>query len=82
MQGDTKEGCKPTGDIVSQMAAGSVEILTDATEENIRKHLGLDAPNYVQYGRWLGMIRDHHGSFSGLFSRQPWIIPMVPDTSH
>ena len=55
------------GDIVSQMAAGSVGIFTDATEENIRKHLGLDAPNYVQYGRWLGMIRDHHGSFSGLF---------------
>ncbi len=55
------------GDIVSQMAVGSQGVFTEKTEENIRKRLGLDAPNYVKYGRWLGVIRDHHGSFSGLF---------------
>ena len=55
------------GDIVSQMAVGTQGVFTDATEENIRKRLGLDVLSHVQYGRWLGVIRDQHGSFSGLF---------------
>ena len=55
------------GDIVSRMAAQNVGTFDDATEEAVRQRLGLDVPNYVQYGRWLGVIQDHHGSFSGLF---------------
>ena len=54
------------GDVVSQMASG-IGIMSDMNKEEVRKRLGLDAPNYVQYGRWLGVIRDQHGSFSGLF---------------
>ena len=55
------------GDIVSLMASGSMGVWSEATKETIRERLGLDVPSYVQYGRWLGVIRDHHGSFSGLF---------------
>ena len=54
------------GDIVTRMAAQNVGTFDDATEEAVRQRLGLDVPNYVQYGRWLGVIQDHHGSFSGL----------------
>ncbi len=53
------------GDVVSQMAAG-IGIM-HMNKEEVRKRLGLDVLNYVQYGRWLGVIRDQHGSFSGLF---------------
>ena len=54
------------GDVVSQMASG-IGIMSDMNKEEVRKRLGLDVPNFVQYGRWLGVIRDQHGSFSGLF---------------
>ena len=54
------------GDVVSQMASG-IGNMPEMTQEVIRKRLGLDAPIPVQYGRWLGVIRDQHGSFSGLF---------------
>ena len=54
------------GDIVTQMAAEHMGIWTEADEAAIRQRLGLDVPALVQYGRWIGVIRDHHGSFSGL----------------
>ena len=54
------------GDVVSQMASG-IGRMSKTTKEEVRKRLGLDAPIPVQYGRWLGVIRDQHGSFSGLF---------------
>ena len=54
------------GDIVSRMAATHQGNFEEATEETIRQRLGLDVPSHVQYGRWLGVIRDLHGSFSGL----------------
>ena len=55
------------GDIVSLMASGSMGVWSEATKETIRERLGLDVPSYVQYGRWLGVLRDQYGSFSGLF---------------
>ena len=54
------------GDVVSQMASG-LGNMSEMTKEEVRKRLGLDAPIPVQYGRWVGVIRDQHGSFSGLF---------------
>ena len=54
------------GDVVSQMASG-LGNMSEMTKEEVRKRLGLDAPIPVQYGRWIGVIRDQHGSFSGLF---------------
>ena len=54
------------GDIVSQMEAQHIGIFTDADEAAIRQRLGLDSPILVQYGRWIGVVPDHHGSFSGL----------------
>ena len=54
------------GDVVSQMASG-IGNMPKMTQEKVRKRLGLDAPIPVQYGRWLGVIRDQHGSFSGFF---------------
>ena len=55
------------GDIVSQMAAQHKGLLTEADEAAIARRLGLDVPIPVQYARWLGVVRDQHGSFSGLF---------------
>ena len=54
------------GDVVSQMSSGLGK-MTEMTKEEVRKRLGLDVPIPVQYGRWVGVIRDQHGSFSGLF---------------
>ena len=54
------------GDIVSQMEAQHIGIFTDADEAAIRQRLGLDSPILVQYGRWIGVVPDHRGSFSGL----------------
>ena len=59
------------GDVVSQMASG-IGNMPKMTQEKVRKRLGLDAPIPVQYGRWLGVIRDQHGSFSGLFQVFFW----------
>ena len=50
------------GDIVSLMASGSMGVWSEATKETIRERLGLDVPSYVQYGRWLGVLRDQYGS--------------------
>ena len=54
------------GDVVSQMASG-IGNMPKMTQEKVRKRLGLDAPIPVQYGRWLGVLRDQHGSFTGRF---------------
>ena len=54
------------GDVVSQMTSG-LGNMTDIAKEEIRKRLGLDAPIPVQYGRWVGVIRDQHGSFPDCF---------------
>ena len=54
------------GDIVTRMVAQHMGVWKDADSAAVRSRLGLDVPIPVQYGRWLGVIRDHHGSFSGL----------------
>ncbi len=33
---------------------------------SIEQALGLDQPVYVQYGRWVGVVRDADGNFSGI----------------
>jgi len=54
------------GDIVTKMAAQHMGIWKDADSAAVKARLGLDVPSPVQYGRWIGVIRDQHGSFSGL----------------
>ena len=55
------------GDIVTRMAAQHIGHWTEADSAAVRRRLGLDVPIPVQYGRWIGVIRDRDGSFSGLF---------------
>jgi peptide/nickel transport system permease protein len=54
------------GDIVTKMAAQHIGVWKEADSAAVRARLGLDVPIPVQYGRWIGVIRDQHGSFSGL----------------
>ncbi len=53
----------------------------------IRHELGLDVPVHIQYGRWLGMVRDKDGEFAGLlqgnlgislWTRRPAIEQIMP----
>jgi len=58
------------GDVVDTMsqallAQGGGDI--EAAREMIRQRLGLDVPIVHQYGRWLGVVPQADGSFSGLF---------------
>jgi len=39
----------------------------DLDKEAIMRRLGLDAPLVVQYGRWMGVVPQVEGNFSGLF---------------
>ncbi len=71
-----------------QIGVGKAE----ETLEFIRKELGLDVPVYVQYARWLGLVRDKDGEYTGLFQanlgRSLWtgrpvaedIFPRIPLT--
>ena len=53
------------GDIIDAMQAGILEVELDRPA--IEKALGLDAPAIVQYGRWMGVVPQMDGSFSGVF---------------
>ncbi|MBA7688545.1 Dipeptide transport system permease protein DppB [subsurface metagenome] len=53
------------GDIVDAMMAQDPEQRLD--RPTIERELGLDAPLTTQYGRWLGVVPQMDGSFSGLF---------------
>jgi len=58
------------GDTVDMMAAemsrwGGIDV--EAARDGIERALGLDAPVLTQYGRWLGVVPQADGSFSGLF---------------
>ncbi|MBA7653837.1 Glutathione transport system permease protein GsiC [subsurface metagenome] len=59
------------GDVVDALMArveeAGIHLDEAAMEAQIRSHLGLDVPVYTQYLRWLGVIRDKDGSFSGVF---------------
>ncbi len=51
------------GSIIDVLSAGDIEIDRDMIE----RQLGLDAPQIVQYGRWLGVVPQADGGFSGVF---------------
>ncbi len=57
------------GDIIDavavRMAEGGAE--TEIDRAMLEHRLGLDAPVYVQYGRWMGVVPQMDGSFSGIF---------------
>jgi peptide/nickel transport system permease protein len=58
------------GDVIDAMAArlsaggGGTLVVNRAALEH---SLGMDVPNFTQYGRWLGVVPGEDGSFSGLF---------------
>ncbi|MBI3040978.1 MAG: ABC transporter permease [Chloroflexi bacterium] len=45
--------------------AGAKDIA--AMEADIRHKLGLDVPVHIQYGRWLGIVRQEDGNIHGIF---------------
>jgi len=53
------------GDIIDATLASAVDVVVDraAMEES----LGLNAPIFVQYGRWMGFVPQVDGSFNGIF---------------
>jgi len=53
------------GDIVDAMRSKALDVEIDRAA--IEKALGLDAPVLTQYGRWLGVIPQADGNFSGVF---------------
>ena len=53
------------GDIIDAMQARASEIELDRAA--IEHALGLDAPIFVQYGRWMGVVPQMDGNFNGLF---------------
>ncbi len=57
------------GDIVDALTAELAERGSHFVVERdaIIEALGLDAPIPIQYGRWMGVLPDADGSFSGLF---------------
>ena len=54
------------GDVVNIMTA-QMHRLTGMTRPAIEKALGLDMPAYIQYGRWMGVLRQADGSLNGIF---------------
>jgi peptide/nickel transport system permease protein len=52
------------GDVIDMMLAQAGDAGVD--REALEKQLGLDAPQIVQYGRWLGVLRQPDGRFAGL----------------
>ncbi len=54
------------GDVIDSMIAESAgELVLDRAE--VEKILGLDQPLLVQYGRWIGVVPNADGRFSGVF---------------
>jgi len=53
------------GDVIDAMQAGVEDVELDRLA--MERTLGLDAPAIVQYARWLGVVPQVDGSFSGVF---------------
>ena len=53
------------GDIIDTIRAADPSAEVDRAQ--IERELGLDAPALVQYGRWMGVVPQMDGSFSGIF---------------
>jgi len=54
------------GSIVD-MIVSEVAVITPSQRQDVEHHLGLDVPVFTQYGRWVGVIPQDDGSFSGIF---------------
>ncbi len=53
------------GDFADKIAAQNP--FFDAEDaERVRQAMGLDEPILVQYGRYMGVMADHEGAFSGI----------------
>ena len=52
------------GDIIDAIQRQSYD--TELDRAAMEKALGLDAPVIIQYGRWVGVISDKDGNFSGI----------------
>jgi peptide/nickel transport system permease protein len=57
------------GDVIDIMLAqmNTSGTASEMTRENLEKALGLDAPIYIQFFRWLGVAPQKTGEFQGLF---------------
>ncbi len=55
------------GDIVDLMLAEHEATHVEVDRAAIERALGVDVPIFTQYGRWLGIIPQGEGGFSGLF---------------
>src|SRR5512138_1078824 len=57
------------GDVIDLMLAqmSSSGTAAEMTRENLEKALGLNAPVYIQYFRWLGVAPQESGEFQGFF---------------
>jgi peptide/nickel transport system permease protein len=55
--------------LIAELAAvtGGEEVAIEANRVFIERSLGLDAPIHIQYGRWMGLLPDTDGKFSGIF---------------
>jgi peptide/nickel transport system permease protein len=54
------------GSVVDLMAA-NLGTNNQVTIDEIERRLGFDQPVLIQYGRWLGVLKNSEGKFSGLF---------------
>jgi peptide/nickel transport system permease protein len=57
------------GDVIDMMLAqmNTSGTASEMTRANLEKALGLDAPVYVQYIRWLGVAPKKNGEYQGVF---------------
>ena len=53
------------GDVIDAMRVSGGDIPADRAI--LERQLGLDAPAFIQYGRWMGFLPQVDGSFSGVF---------------
>lgn len=57
------------GDVIDMMLAqmNTSGTASEMTRKNLEKALGLDAPIYIQFFRWLGVAPQETGKFQGVF---------------
>ncbi len=57
------------GDVIDMVMAQMQEVSglgSELTREYLEEALGLDQPLFVQYGRWLGVVPQKTGEYSGI----------------
>ncbi len=55
------------GDVIDAIMAAPGAADVEYDRAMLEKELGLDVPLTTQYARWLGVVRDKDGNFSGIF---------------